>query len=615
LRNEVIKDPHGLYRIWFTTDPADFWPVSNSSLWLEWRLYGMSPTGYHVTSVAIHIVVSLLIWAVLRQLSISGAFLAALLFTVHPVNVESVAWVSQRKTILATAFLLVSIFCYLKADPPGSPALDRFYPAGPRRWYWLSFVAFLLAMLSKASVATLPLVLLLVIWWHRGRITRWDLVRMVPFFVAAVLLVLVNIWFQQQSRDDVIRTASFAERLAGAGLVPWFYLSNALWPANLVFIYPMWQIDIDNPWWWLPLAAAIGVTGVLWWRRESWWGRPLLFAWGFYWLGLAPVLGFNDVTYMKWSLVADHYQYIAIAAVVALAGASFAALVQKHESGRPALLAAAAVLVIVLMTLTWQLAETYRDPITLYRATIAKNPACSVAYYNLGNLLFAQGGPPEEALAALHEALRLSPDDVELNNVLGAAMFNMGRPREAVPYFEKSLQIKPDHARAHDNLANALAALGDKIHAMEHYQRALELDPKLPAAHRDLGVELAKTGRPLDAILHLKKALDFEPDHVETRNNLGAALIDAGQAEEAVEQLQQVVRLRPDNADAWANLTAANVQLKRLDKALETAVKARGLAQAQGKTSLAERLEVLIANLQATTPSHPSAPVIVRPAP
>ena len=346
----LVRASDGLYRLWCTSEPEDYWPVTYTTFWIEWRLWGLHSTGYHVTNLILHVAEALLVWMILRKLRIPGAFLAALLFTVHPVNVESVAWISQRKNLMAMLFFLLSIRFYLqaetatqRADKTGTgTSQERFrsvrakacsepVPFLSARWYWLSLAAFLLAMLSKGSVAILPVVLLMIIWWLRP-VVKGDLVRLAPFFVMAVALAAVNVWFQRHGTELVIRDASLGERLLGAGGVVWFYLDKAILPLNLAFIYPQWHIDAGNPLWWLPLAAVVVVTAVLWWYRDGW-SRPWLWAWAPFCVALLPVMGLTDVYFMKYSLVADHYQHIAIIAVLGLAAAGWSVWHQRSRAG------------------------------------------------------------------------------------------------------------------------------------------------------------------------------------------------------------------------------------------------------------------------------------------
>ncbi len=271
----TIAASDGLYSYWCTSEPVDYYPVFNTMLWIEWRLWGPHPAGYRAINLLLHIVSALLVWMILQKLSIPGAFLAALLFAVHPVNVESVAWVVQRKNTLSMFFFLLSVLWYLKAAE-GNRAMgqapnkadDGKFSLG--RWYWLSVLAFLLAMLSKGSVAVLPLVLLLLVWWKRQRVTLPVLARTAPFFMVAAVLTGVNLWFQTHGTGEVIRSASYVERLVGAGAVVWFYLSKALLPINLVFVYPLWHIQTSDVLWWLPLVVTLAVTGLLIWRKTKW---------------------------------------------------------------------------------------------------------------------------------------------------------------------------------------------------------------------------------------------------------------------------------------------------------------------------------------------------------
>ena len=379
--NSLVRSSDGFLRIWTTTQAMDYWPLTNTSFWLEWRLWGSNPTGYHVTNLLLHLAATFLLWAILRKLAIPGAFLAALLFAVHPVNVESIAWISQRKNTLAMFFFLLSILWWLRATERRT-----------RRWYWLSLLAFTLAMLSKGSVAVLPFVLLLIVWWQKRRVDKSDLLRTVPFFVVAIVLTAVNVWFQKHGLDVVVRDVNFGQRLAGAGAVVWFYLAKALAPIELVFVYPQWQFNIGQLLWWIPLVAVLLVTVMLLLRRNP--ARPLLFAWLLFCVALVPVLGFTDVGFMQYSLVADHYQHIAIIAVVAL---SRSRLVQVAKDRRTSGDHHRRRAVGALAYLTWQQTKLYRDSITLCEATLAANPNCSIMHNNLGHDLQALGINAEAA--------------------------------------------------------------------------------------------------------------------------------------------------------------------------------------------------------------------------
>ncbi len=407
--------------------------MTNSSLWLEWRLWGRNPTGYRITNLALHLASALLIWTILRRLEIPGAFLAALLFALHPVNVESIAWISQRKNALAMVFFLFSILCYLRHEE-GREARDERRAKGrsARRdktgavwlWYGLSLAAFVLAMLSKGSVAVLPLLLLLIVWWRQRQVGLRDVARTAPFFLVAILLTVVNLWFQTHGIDTVIREASLAQRLAGAGAVIWFYLSKAFLPLGLLFVYPPWQIEAGQLLWWLPLLAALVVTALLWRKRDSSNAvsvRAVLFAWLVFGVSLTPVLGFADVGFMRYSLVADHYQHIAIIAVAALVAAAWSRWHQQAQGSVRWVSSAAAVTIAgILALLTWRQNEYYGDPVTLYEATLEKYPTCWMAHNNLG-LALVKAKKISEAIDHYREAVRLKPDFPEALSNWGAA--------------------------------------------------------------------------------------------------------------------------------------------------------------------------------------------------
>jgi protein O-mannosyl-transferase len=564
--NSLIKASDGLYRFWCSTEPQDYWPATNTSLWLEWRLWGTNPTGYHVTNLLLHIGAALLVWATLRKLAIPGAFLAALLFAVHPVNVESVAWIAQRKNTLAMVFFLLSILWYLKADierPPGEHQ-------GVGRWYGLSLLAFTLAMLSKGSVAILPLVLLGIAWWQRQRITKSDLAMTVPFFVVAIVFTCANIWFQKHGTDVVIRDVSFSQRLAGAASAIWFYLAKALLPIDLVFVYPQWLIKSGQWQWWLPLLAVVIVTLLLWWRRNTWWGRPLLAAWGLFCVALVPVLGFADVGFMKYSLVADHYQYIAIVGVLALVAAAWSAWHKRLK--RPTAQRAASVIAVGvvggLAFLTFKQSLLYSDPVRLYEDTLTKNPGCSLVHNNLGGSLIRMGRP-NNAIAPLQEALRLKPDYAMAHYNLGNALLQTGHPEEAIEHYQQALRLNPDYAEAHYNLGTVLSQTGRPQEAIEHYQQAIRLNPDYAEAHNNLGNALFQTGRPQEAIEHCQQSLRLNPDNAEAHYNLGNALFQTGHPQEAIEHFQQALRLKPNYSEAHNNLGNALFQTGHPQEAIE----------------------------------------------
>lgn len=545
--NAMIRAPDGLYRMWLTTEPEDYWPLSATTFWVEWRLWGSNPTGYHVTNLVLHIVSALLVWAILRRLQIPGARLAALLFAVHPVNVESVAWIAQRKDTLALVLFLLSIYWFLKSQITEKKA------GVSTPWFVLSMAAFVLAMLSKSSVVVLPFLLLLIVWWRRG-LSWWDGVRVLPYLAVAVVLVLVHLHVQGTLSAEPIRDATFADRLVGAGAAIFFYLYKALVPIHLLFIYPMWSLDAHNLLWWLPLAAAVAITALLWWYRDGW-GRPLLFAWCWFCISLLPVMGFVDVGFMRHSLVADHYQHIAIIAVVALVAAAVTKWGQRVQlpTGRT-VIAEGVVLVSLLTLFTLRQSELYASPLSLYTATLEGNPDSRAAHNNLGVAL-VEHGHFYEAIAHHEAALRIDPSFTQTRINLAVALSSAGRLDDAILQYKTALQNDPSHALAHHNLAAALAQTGRREEAIAEYKAALAIKPLL-ATHMNLGGMLANAGRLDEAVAQFRAALEMSPSNPVIHDALANALAASGQTDEAITHYQEALRLNPANAEVKRKLAS-----------------------------------------------------------
>ncbi len=529
-QNGLIRASDGLWRLWTTAEATDYWPVTNSLMWAEWRLFGAHPLGYHLVDLGLHVAIAGLIWRVIEGLGFRGGLFAALLFAVHPVNVESVAWIAQTKTLVAAVLFLLSIGCFSRSEAGLNTGERRRFLA----WYGLSLVAFALAMLSKGSVAMLPLVLLGLIAWRRPVSVR-DLVRLAPFFAVACVLSAVNVWFQRHGTLEVIRDAGLTERALGAGAVVWFYLGKALWPAKLIFVYPQWHIDARDWVWWIPLVSAVALSAALTIRRrvpvsppkggggklprERPWADALLAAWLYFCIMLVPVMGFTDVYFMKYALVADHYAYVALIGIVACAAFAWDRWVTR---GR---LAIAAAVVAVLGVLTWRQCRDYRDPETLFRATVAKNPHCWMALDQLGVAAYNRGRI-DEAIAYYERALRVGKDLYETHNYLGNALLAADRVPEAIGHYQEALRLKPDYADAHHNLGAALTKQGSLDEAIAHFAEALRLYPDFPEAHNDLGVALARKDRWPDALAQFETAVRLRPDYAEAIANRAAALAE-----------------------------------------------------------------------------------------
>ena len=556
--NWIIKARDGLHRFWFTTQAPDYYPMTWSLWWLEWRWWGDNAAGYHVVNVLLHALNAILVWIILRRLKIPGAWLAGLVFAIHPVNVATAAWISEQKNTLSMLFYAAAIILYLRFDEEGR-----------WRWYGFALAAFLLALLSKTAIVMLPVVLLLCVWWRRGRV-RWnDVLRSLPFFVLSLVSGLATIWFQHYRalRGHTYQTESFAARLATAGCAPWFYWYKAILPFDLSAVYPKWHIDAADWLSYLPGMALVGCFVVLW-RARGTWGRPLLFAFGYYVVTLFPVLGFFEQGFYRYSFVADQWQYPAIAAPIALAVAAAASIFRRMgEQHRLRERLAGIAVVIALGAATGIRGGIYADDETLWRDTLAKNPQGWIAHTNLGFALWQAGKVPE-AVVHWEQALRINPNSAETHNDMGMALAQAGRTQDAINHFERALQIKPDYADAHNNLGLALAQAGRIQDAIGQFELALSFNVNDVEAHSNLGMTLARAGRFPEAIGRFEQALQIDSNYAEVHNNLALALWQVGRVQDAIRHWEQALRIKPDLAAAHRGLGDALFQAGKLREAI-----------------------------------------------
>jgi tetratricopeptide (TPR) repeat protein len=526
LTENPVLEEGGLRRIWLTPpENLNYWPVTWTSYWIEHRLWGLDPVGYHLANVLIHAAGVCLIWAVLRRLGVPYPWLVALVFALHPVNVASVAWIAQQKNVLSLFFFALSLLLYLR--------FEQRRAAGS---YLLALASYLAAMLSKGAAAPLPAVLLLCAWWQRGSLRRRDLWAVIPFFFVAALTSLIEIASQSLViASDVVREDDLPARIAGAGWVVWFYLFKAVLPLGLSFFYPRWQIDAADPLAWIPLLAFAALLAAAWLRRGSW-GRPVLFALLYFVLMLAPVLGFLDIYFMRFSYVADHYQYLALVGIVALLVGGLGSLLARYVS-RAALVGAAALVVGFCAVGSAVQSATYRDAEVLYRSTIAKNPDAFAAHYNLAHRLQAEGRL-EEAAHHYRETLRIRPDDARASNNLGKVLEDQGQPLLAIGYYRRALEIDPESLEAHNNLALMLQTQGQPEDAILHFRTALRIAPDAAAVHYNLARLLEQLGRLDQSIAHYRGALEADPRAEHARAGLARALAARARREHGKSRLR-----------------------------------------------------------------------------
>jgi len=538
-----LRTLDGLRRIWFVPRTTQqYYPLLHTSYWLQQKLWGDSITGYHIVNLLLHIGCVVLVLRIVRFLRIPGAELAATIFALHPVNVETVAWIAERKNTLSGVFALAATLWYLRFDENRS-----------RRSYALALGLFLLGLLSKTAIVTLPLALLVIFWWKRGAISwRHDVVPLIPFFFFSAAAGLMTRWVEYGNIGYRARMLdlSLLDRCLIAGRAFWFYLWKLLWPSNLMFVYPRWEISAAVPWQYIFPLAVLVLLGILWSLRR--WSRTPLAGVLVYMVLLLPSLGFANIYFFLYFFVADHWQYLACLGIITPCASGIVLLATRLKSGY-AWLEPGVTLVIggVLFLLTWQQSRMYNNAETLYRTTIAHNPACWLAYDQLVDILYQANRIPE-AMNLFKDELRIKPAVAHYS--LGNALLRKGRTSEAIDQFTEAVRINPDYAEAHNNLGYALLVTGRTSAAIEQCKEALRIDPTYAHAHNNLGNALAQTGRASEAIDHYKQTLRMNPNSADAHSNLGAALAQMGRISEAIEELKAAVRINPNNIDARNNL-------------------------------------------------------------
>ena len=543
--NVSLRSVEGLRRIWFAPmSPVvaqQYYPLTLSALWLEYRAWGTDPRGYHVVNVLLHALSAVLLWRLLALLDIGGAWVAATVWAVHPVTVESVAWVTELKNVLSGVLYLAAALAYLRFDPEAF-ALG---PA-PRRWSWygVALVLFVFALLAKTVTSTLPGALLVLVWWRRGTPRARDVVPLLPFVAAGAGMGGVTAWMERHrvGATGAEWALTPVERVLLAGRAVWFYAAKILWPARLSFNYERWTIDASQAWQWLFPAGVLVVGALLFVLRRTI-GRGPLAALAFFVGTLTPALGFFAVYPMRYSFVADHFQYLAsIGIVVLLVGGAARAL-----ESRAVRFAAAAATLAVLALLTSARAEAFHDAETLWLDTIAKNPASWLAHVSLMRLYTARGDTAR-ALAEAEVAVRLRPDDAEVESWHALTLTAVGRIADARRAHEHALALGPRAGLVRYNYGYDLERWGEADAATQAYRDAIAIDPRTPSARTRLGRILADRGDFAGAVEVYREELRVFPDAPTTAENLAAALLRLGRASEAEQVLAALLRVDPPKA-------------------------------------------------------------------
>jgi len=557
--NPCIVGSLGLKEIW-TTSAADICPLTLTTFWAEHALWGLGPLPYHLVNVLMHGASAVLLWRVLRSLGVQGAWLGAALWALHPVAVESVAWITEMKNTESGLFFLLSILFFVRWLR--SRDLD-----GRTGWnYTLTLIFAALAMASKSSTVILPVVLCLCAWWMEGR-WRWrNVARLLPIFLMSIAASALSIWTQglalAQAVTDPQLLRTWPERLATAGDAVWFYLGKLLWPHPLITIYPRWQIDTTQWVSYLPLLAVIVILSIFWLKRALW-SRACFFAFAYFIAALLPVLGLIDNPIFRFSLVFDHFQYLGSIGPLALAGTGLAWFADFIIPKKPWLQSTlCAGLLLILGMASWQRTWAYESQETLWTDTLAKNPNSWLGHCNLGLALF-QKGQVDDAIAQYQKAVEIYPNYVAAHYNLGNALLQKGQLDTALAQYEKAVEIDPNDAAAHINLGNAFFQKQQLDEAVAQFQKAVEINPNDAEAQYNLGNALFQKGQLDEAVAQFQKALKIDPNSFATHYNLGGAFFQKGQLDEAITQFQEVLRLKPDFSPAQDNLAKVQALVRQ----------------------------------------------------
>jgi len=579
LKNGILHDPDGLRQIWFNPlSLFDYFPLTISVEWLEWQIWQGNTFGYHLVTVILHIINALLMWRLLHKLGLRLAWAGGLLFAVHPVVVESVAWMVELKNTLSLLPLLLAMSAWVDYENRGG-----------RRDYLLALGLFLVSMLAKTGAVMFPFVLLFYAWWRRGRIGWSDIKASAPFFLVSLVLGLVTIWFLHHHAIDYrgVHIGGPLSRVALAGMSMMFYLSKCLLPIGLLPIYPKWKIDPPLWYQFLPWLVLAGVVYGLWTQRKGW-GKHVLMGLGFFLVMLFPFMGFTPASYMGFTWVMDHLLYIPLIGVITLA---IAGLGKIAELLSPSLrYAGAGVLAVVFGWMVWQshtYAGVFESESTLWTYGLKYNPETWPAQNNLGTALFGKG-MYDEAIREYEQAVAAKSDYYEAQCNLGMALFHANRFDEAIQHYQRSLQINPDYDEAHFNLGVSWVQKNQTDKAIHEFEETLRINPFYIGAHHNLGVVLMLVHRVPEGLDHFEKAMKLNPgdptghrdfanallqaDHLpeatdqfdatlkinpndaETRNNLGSILGRQGRYNEAIQQYTWALQIKPDYAEAHKNL-------------------------------------------------------------
>ena len=579
-------------------------PLTWVTFALDYQLWGMAPFGYHLTSLLLHTANALLFYWVSQRLLRAAigplseednwrlelsAGLAALLFAIHPLRVESVAWATERRDVVSGLFYFLTLYFYLRAG-------ENSHPSSHRRWLGAAIAAYLLSLMSKAMAMTLPVVLLLLDiyplkrlagnpanWFKRE--SRAVLYEKLPFIILAIGFAIVALIAQEVTGAlKPLEQLGVLSRLLQAGFAYIFYLWKTIWPFGLA---PIYELPIETGlWFWvfvLSTGAMIGLTLALYHSMRRW---PMVFAcWVYYIVVLAPVTG---VAQSGPQLVADRYSYLAcLGWPLLLAGGMFRWWPgrESRASGQRQLVAATVLLVLVsLGFLTWQQTAVWRSPISLWQHGTKAEPLSSIAHYNLGRALERENDSTA-AIESYRRAVAVNPSYTKAHFNLARLLALKGLEAEAIAHYRRVIEVRPDHADAHNDLGLLLELKGEDAAALVEFRKAIQLEPDHPKALFNLAELLAKQGDLTSATAHYEQAARINPNEPAIQIRLAIVLARQGQLESATRHFRRAVELQPADAAARVLLARALAAQGKQDEAERHYQDALRLTRAAGKTA------------------------------
>jgi len=564
--NPDLRSARGLADIWLhPTHSPQYYPLTFTTFWIEYQLWGDQPRGYHEINVLLHAACALLVWRLLRALEIRGAFLATMIFAIHPVMVESVAWITERKNTLSLLFALSSLLTYLRFVNANLEA-----PASRRRWlYALSLALFACALASKTVTATLPAAILLILWW-KDRRSRRTAVGLIPFVLLGIVAGVTTAVIERHHVGAAGPEWNFspAQRFLIASRAVCFYTAKLLWPSNLSFVYSRWHINpTDVVPWLFPTALLAPLIALFVIRRRI--GRGPLVAALLFVVTLAPALGLVNVYPMRYTFAADHYQYhaaiVLIALIVSVATTLFAKLPPRRQ---PVAVAAAVTLLAILFTLTWQRSQVYRTPQSLWADTVHKSPDSWMAWLNLGHALRARR-PPDLAAAddACTHAASLGPDIADTHLGLAQLAIDQGRYPEAIHELERVLALEPTSAVACNTMGFCLRKTTGPAAALPWFEKSISIRPRYWPGQFNVALALKDAGQIAPAAAAFERAIEIDPTAAEQFFHLADCYRRLGKPDLAEQALREVLARQPTNAEAHFSLAALLRQSGRIDEA------------------------------------------------